>query len=84
MNNGIYFCKFKMHHQRIMFTGLDRNMSGISLQHHHISVAAKYSSDTISIEGPSAEGGGTHIDFHFGARTRPPHCAFQSNTRIIC
>src|SRR3989344_2611851 len=23
----------------------------------------------------SAEGGGTHNDFHFGARTRPPQCA---------
>jgi hypothetical protein len=33
-------------------------------------------------EGHSAEGGGTHIDFHFGARTRPPHCAFQVSMKV--
>ncbi len=27
--------------------------------------------------GLTAEGGGTHIDFHFGARTRPPQCALN-------
>jgi hypothetical protein len=33
-------------------------------------------SATIVSEGSNAEGGGTHIDFHLGARTRPPHCVF--------
>ena len=30
------------------------------------------------LEGPIAEGGGTHIDFHFGARTRLPQWVFQN------
>ncbi len=44
----------------------------------------KNESAIMGTEGRSAEGGGTHIDFHFGARTRPPHCVFLASNLDIC
>ena len=44
-----------------------------------IRLAGAKADATLLVIGLGVEGGGTHIDFHFGARTRPPQQALTQN-----